>query len=107
MVEMGSTDTLIQAMVPDHYRGRMAVYSMMFMGMAPFGALMAGASRFMGVRGGGAWCSSPRALRYRTARGSAAAHQAQGDGRAESERFMNRGHVTRRAEKSGALHVGG
>ena len=51
MVEMGSTNTLIQAMVPDHYRGRvMAVYSMMFMGMAPFGALLAGAlSRIMGA----------------------------------------------------------
>ncbi len=34
---------LIQAMVPDDLRGRvMAVYSMMFMGMAPFGALWAG-----------------------------------------------------------------
>jgi MFS family permease len=31
-------------MVPDRLRGRvMAVYSMMFMGMAPFGALLAGA----------------------------------------------------------------
>jgi MFS family permease len=44
MVAMGSTNTLVQAMVPDHYRGRvMALYSMMFMGMAPFGALLAGA----------------------------------------------------------------
>jgi MFS family permease len=62
MVEMGSTNTLIQAMVPDHYRGRvMAVYSMMFMGMAPFGALLAGAlSGFMGapatVAAGGVAC---------------------------------------------------
>ncbi len=39
-----SSNTLIQAMVPDALRGRvMAVYSMMFMGMAPFGALLAGA----------------------------------------------------------------
>jgi MFS family permease len=31
-------------MVPDHLRGRvMAMYSMMFMGMAPFGSLFAGA----------------------------------------------------------------
>jgi MFS family permease len=31
-------------MVPDELRGRvMAVYSMMFMGMAPFGALLSGA----------------------------------------------------------------
>jgi MFS family permease len=43
MVEMASSNTLIQAMVPDALRGRvMAVYSMMFMGMAPIGALLAG-----------------------------------------------------------------
>jgi MFS family permease len=45
MLEMSSSNTLIQAMVPDQLRGRvMAVYSMMFMGMAPFGALLAGAA---------------------------------------------------------------
>src|SRR5437868_4670604 len=44
MLEMSSSNTLIQAMVPDHLRGRvMAMYSMMFMGMAPFGALIGGA----------------------------------------------------------------
>jgi MFS family permease len=44
MIEMASSNTLIQAMVPDALRGRvMAVYSMMFMGMAPIGALLAGA----------------------------------------------------------------
>jgi MFS family permease len=44
MLQMSSSNTLIQAMVPDHLRGRvMAVYSMMFMGMAPFGALLGGA----------------------------------------------------------------
>ena len=44
MVQMASSNTLIQAMVPDHLRGRvMAVYSMMFMGLAPFGAFAAGA----------------------------------------------------------------
>ncbi len=43
MVQMASSNTLIQAMVPDRLRGRvMAVYSMMFMGMAPFGAFLAG-----------------------------------------------------------------
>ena len=43
MIEMAASNTLIQAMVPDHLRGRvMAVYSMMFMGMAPIGALIAG-----------------------------------------------------------------
>jgi MFS family permease len=44
MIEMAASNTLIQAMVPDRLRGRvMAVYSMMFMGMAPLGALVAGA----------------------------------------------------------------
>jgi MFS family permease len=43
MLQMSSSNTLIQAMVPDHLRGRvMSVYSMMFMGMAPFGALTGG-----------------------------------------------------------------
>jgi MFS family permease len=43
MVGMAASNTLIQAMVPDRLRGRvMAVYSMMFMGMAPLGALFAG-----------------------------------------------------------------
>src|SRR5262249_52814351 len=44
MLQMSSSNTLIQSMVPDHLRGRvMSVYSMMFMGMAPFGALLGGA----------------------------------------------------------------
>ena len=43
MLEMASSNTLIQAMVPDALRGRvMSVYSMMFMGMAPLGSLVAG-----------------------------------------------------------------
>ncbi|HLN25646.1 MAG TPA: MFS transporter [Patescibacteria group bacterium] len=43
MVQMAASNTLVQVMVPDDYRGRtMALYSMMFMGMAPFGALLAG-----------------------------------------------------------------
>jgi MFS family permease len=43
MVQMASSNTLVQSMVPDALRGRvMAIYSMMFMGMAPFGALFAG-----------------------------------------------------------------
>lgn len=43
MAQMAATNTLVQAMVPDEFRGRiMALYSMMFMGMAPFGALAAG-----------------------------------------------------------------
>lgn len=43
MIQMAASNTLVQAMVPDELRGRvMAVYSMMFMGFAPFGALLAG-----------------------------------------------------------------
>lgn len=44
MLQMASSNTLIQVMVPDALRGRvMALYSMMFMGMAPVGALLGGA----------------------------------------------------------------
>ena len=44
LIQMSSSNTLIQTMVPDDLRGRvMSVYSMMFLGMAPFGALLAGA----------------------------------------------------------------
>ena len=62
MVEMASSNTLIQAMVPDALRGRvMSVYSMMFLGMAPFGGLAAGyAAEHIGapatVAGGGVIC---------------------------------------------------
>jgi MFS family permease len=62
MIEMGSSNTLIQSMVPDRLRGRvMSVYSMMFMGMAPIGSLLAGAAadRFGAtwtVAGGGIVC---------------------------------------------------
>ncbi len=45
MIELGSSNTLIQSMVPDRLRGRvMSVYSMMFMGMAPIGSLLSGAA---------------------------------------------------------------
>jgi MFS family permease len=44
MLQMTSSNTLIQSMVPDRLRGRvMSVYAMMFMGMAPIGAFSAGA----------------------------------------------------------------
>ena len=62
MVEMASSNTLIQAMVPDRLRGRvMSVYSMMFLGMAPFGGLAAGyAAERIGapatIAGGGVIC---------------------------------------------------
>jgi MFS family permease len=43
IVQMAASNTLIQAMVPNRLRGRvMSVYTMMFTGMAPFGALLAG-----------------------------------------------------------------
>ncbi len=63
MIQMGSSNTLIQSMVPDRLRGRvMAVYSMMLMGMAPIGSLLAGAAAdHMGapltVAAGGAVCT--------------------------------------------------
>ena len=44
MVQMASTNTLLQSMSPEAMRGRvMSVYAMMFMGTAPMGALLAGA----------------------------------------------------------------
>lgn len=62
MSEMASSNTLIQALIPDAMRGRvMSVYAMMFMGMAPVGALLAGtlAARLGApatVAGGGLLC---------------------------------------------------
>lgn len=62
LIQMSSSNTLIQTMVPDELRGRvMSVYSMMFMGMAPFGALVAGVAAHrlgapMTVALGGAVC---------------------------------------------------
>jgi MFS family permease len=45
MTQMAASNTLLQVLTPDRLRGRiMAFYSMMFMGMAPFGALGAGAA---------------------------------------------------------------
>jgi MFS family permease len=44
MLQMACSNTLVQTMVPDQLRGRvMALYSMMFMGMAPVGAFLGGA----------------------------------------------------------------
>jgi len=43
MLQLGCMNTLIQDMVPDRLRGRvMALHSMMFVGMAPFGSFLAG-----------------------------------------------------------------
>lgn len=51
MVQMTATNTLIQTLVPDHLRGRiMSLYSIMFMGMAPLGSLLAGLlARYLGA----------------------------------------------------------
>ena len=68
MLELGASNTLIQSMAPDRLRGRvMAVYSMMFMGMAPVGALLAGlaAARLgapLTVAFGGAVCTAAAVL---------------------------------------------
>ncbi len=44
VLQMASSNTLLQTLSPDALRGRvMSIYSMMFLGMAPFGALLAGA----------------------------------------------------------------
>jgi MFS family permease len=62
MIENGSSNTLIQSMVPDRLRGRvMSLYAMMFMGMAPIGSLIAGAAAHrigapLTVAAGGALC---------------------------------------------------
>lgn len=43
MIQVGASNTLIQSMVPDHLRGRaMSVYSMMYIGIGPVGAAVAG-----------------------------------------------------------------
>ncbi|MCG6957139.1 MAG: MFS transporter [Gemmatimonadetes bacterium] len=62
MVQMASSNTIIQTLVREDMRGRvMAFYAMSFMGMAPFGSLTAGAvAARIGapwtVFGGGAIC---------------------------------------------------
>jgi MFS family permease len=48
-IQVGASNTLIQSIVPDHLRGRaMSVYSMMYIGVGPVGAMVAGfaADRF-------------------------------------------------------------
>ncbi len=53
IVTMGSTNTLLQVMVPDRFRGRvMGLFSMMFVGMAPVGALLAG---LIAAKAGAPW----------------------------------------------------
>ncbi len=52
MRQMASANTLIQTVIPDHFRGRiMALYAMMVVGLGPFGSLAAGAlARSFGAR---------------------------------------------------------
>ena len=52
MIQVGASNTLIQSMVPDHLRGRaMSVYSMMYIGIGPLGAMAAGfAAESFGAR---------------------------------------------------------
>jgi MFS family permease len=53
LVQMASSNTLLQTLTPGHLRGRvMALYSMMFLGMAPFGGLAFGA---VATHAGVAW----------------------------------------------------
>jgi MFS family permease len=51
-VQVGASNTLIQSIVPDHLRGRaMSVYSMMYIGVGPVGAMVAGfAAEGIGAR---------------------------------------------------------
>jgi predicted MFS family arabinose efflux permease len=64
MLQSAASNTVLQCLVADEMRGRvMAVYAMMFMGMIPFGSLLAGAvaERFGAawtVAGGGAFCAA-------------------------------------------------
>ncbi len=68
VTQMASSNTLVQSMVPDSLRGRvMSVYSIMFMGLAPFGSLLAGQlAQHLGapttVKIGGAICIIGAAL---------------------------------------------
>jgi MFS family permease len=62
VTQMAASNTLIQSLIPDRFRGRvMAAYSMMLLGMAPFGALLGGTvAHHIGAPGtvalGGAVC---------------------------------------------------
>jgi MFS family permease len=62
MVQMASSNTVIQTIVDDDKRGRvMSFYAMSFMGMSPFGSLLCGtlAERFgapLTLTGGGLCC---------------------------------------------------
>ena len=71
LVQMASSNTLLQTLVEDDMRGRlMSLYSMAFMGMVPLGSLLAGfMARFIGapltVLVNGVWCILGALLFYR------------------------------------------
>jgi MFS family permease len=68
MIQFGSTNTLIQMMTPDRFRGRaISAYSMMYMGMTPIGSMAAGfVAEHIGARitvaAGGIFCLAASAL---------------------------------------------
>jgi MFS family permease len=75
MVELAATNTMIQMMVPDAFRGRvMSLHAMMFLGMSPLGGLLAGlvahrlgAPATVALGGlGCAACGAAFTLRYRS-----------------------------------------
>jgi hypothetical protein len=65
---MAATNTMIQSLVPDEYRGRiMAMYTMTVVGLGPFGSLAAGAAAEqwgppVTVAAGGVLCLAASAL---------------------------------------------
>src|SRR6266511_2011666 len=68
ITQMAGTMTLLQGLAPADMRGRvMGLFSTLFVGVSPFGALAAGfAASHLGAQGpsrAGAWSSSPRASR--------------------------------------------
>jgi len=71
LVQLASSNTLLQTLVEDHMRGRvMSLYSMAFMGMVPLGSLLAGfMARLMGAPAAvvlnGLWCIVGSILFYR------------------------------------------
>ena len=60
--QLASTNTLIQTLIPDHLRGRiMALYTVVVVGLGPFGSLLAGATAHrygppLTVAAGGVFC---------------------------------------------------
>ncbi len=77
MRQMASANTLLQTMIPDHYRGRiMALYSMTVVGLGPFGSLAAGAlahaagARVTVLAGGGICLAAAISFHWFASRGA-------------------------------------